>query len=178
MTGKQNLILIAIIVLVFIGIFVWPTLYRYSHITLQGRTYPVRVHRITGRTEILNPLVGHWTAIGIKSEKPKKPKSVPLPYEALSKIEGTARITSSFDFPPREFEANIYNGSNWTITDLIILIEVKDKKTGKKKLSRKYTLSGYVEPLSSSVFTTHLGFEPKKGESFTWQIIEAKGYKP
>jgi len=61
---------------------------------------------------------------------------------------------------------------------LIVLIEVKDKKTGKKKLSRKYTLSGYGLPLSSSEFTTHLGFKLNKGESFTWQIIEAKGYKP
>ena len=178
MTGKQNLILIAIIVLVSIGIFVWPTLYRYSHITIsRGTTLPVRVHRITGRTEILFP--SGWKAIGIKSEKPKKPKSVPLPYEALSKITGTARISSSISiYPPRNFEASIYNGSNWTITNLIVSIEVKDKKTEKKKLSRKYALSGYVEPFNPSVFTTYLGFEPKKGESWTWQIIEAKGYKP
>jgi len=167
MTGKQNLILIAVIVLVFIGIFVWPTLYRYTHITTsRGTTLPVRVHRITGRTEILFP--SGWRAIGIKESRRTKS----LPYEALSKITGTARITSYGDF-----EASIYNGSNWTITNLIVLIEVKDKKTAKKKLSRKYTLSGYGPPLSSSEFNTHLGFKLKKGESLTWQIIEAKGYK-
>jgi hypothetical protein len=35
------------------AITVWPTMYRYDHVTRDGETYPVRTHRITGRTEVL-----------------------------------------------------------------------------------------------------------------------------
>jgi len=33
--------------------FVWPTPYRYDHFTAGGTSLPVRIHRITGRAEIL-----------------------------------------------------------------------------------------------------------------------------
>jgi hypothetical protein len=38
--------------------FVWPTAYRYDHVTVEGDTYPVRIHRITGHADVLVPEAG------------------------------------------------------------------------------------------------------------------------
>lgn len=45
--------------------YVWPSAYRYDHMTVDGDTYPVRIHRITGHADILMPEQG-W----IPSEQP------------------------------------------------------------------------------------------------------------
>jgi len=45
--------------LVFMA-FVWPTRWRYDHITVDKDTYLVRVERLTGHAEILVPEMG-WT---------------------------------------------------------------------------------------------------------------------
>ncbi|MBI1796187.1 MAG: hypothetical protein HYR74_03955 [Candidatus Eisenbacteria bacterium] len=40
--------------------FVWPTQWRYDHITIGNDTYPVRIQRMTGHADILLPGDG-WT---------------------------------------------------------------------------------------------------------------------
>ena len=40
--------------------FVWPTRWRYDHMTVGDDTYPVRMDRITGHADILLPGEG-WT---------------------------------------------------------------------------------------------------------------------
>lgn len=50
----------ACVVLVFLGIFVWPTRYRYDHIKQGSMTLPIRIDRFTGRAEALY-LEGGWS---------------------------------------------------------------------------------------------------------------------
>ena len=38
--------------------FVWPSLYRYDHMTVDGDVYPVRIQRVTGHADILLPEQG------------------------------------------------------------------------------------------------------------------------
>jgi hypothetical protein len=40
--------------------FVWPTRWRYDHMTVGNDTYPVRIHRVTGHADVLLPGDG-WT---------------------------------------------------------------------------------------------------------------------
>ena len=40
--------------------WVWPTPYRHDHVTVEDGTYPVRIHRVTGRAEMLTPEDGWW----------------------------------------------------------------------------------------------------------------------
>jgi hypothetical protein len=48
-----------VFVLILAGVaFVWPSLYRYDHMTVDGDIYPVRIHRITGHADILLPEQG------------------------------------------------------------------------------------------------------------------------
>lgn len=50
---RQKALVIAGLVLLFLfGATVWPTLYRYDHITA-GYSRPVRIHRLTGQAEQL-----------------------------------------------------------------------------------------------------------------------------
>ncbi|MBI5168584.1 MAG: hypothetical protein HZA61_03760 [Candidatus Eisenbacteria bacterium] len=46
------------IVCALLGVFaayVWPTPYRYDHMTVDGNIVPVRIHRVTGEADMLVP---------------------------------------------------------------------------------------------------------------------------
>ena len=64
--------ILACLVLLLFGWFVWPTQYRYDQTTLNGNTFPVRIDRITEKVEILVPISG-WTKPGC-GELAKHPK--------------------------------------------------------------------------------------------------------
>jgi hypothetical protein len=53
MRGTLRALLGLALLLAFLA-FVWPSFYRYDHITLDGDTYPVRIHRITGHADVLS----------------------------------------------------------------------------------------------------------------------------
>ena len=43
-------------------IFVWPTRFRYDHLSTEGNTYPVRIDRFTGDGDMLVPDQG-WVPV-------------------------------------------------------------------------------------------------------------------
>jgi hypothetical protein len=45
------------------AIFVWPTRYRYDHVVTEGDTYPVRIDRFNGDSDMLTPDDG-WYPMG------------------------------------------------------------------------------------------------------------------
>ncbi|MGH9705133.1 MAG: GGDEF domain-containing protein [Candidatus Acidiferrales bacterium] len=51
--------------------FIWPTRYRYDHIKMGSYTFPVRIDRLSGRTEALYP--GGWRVMGDESAPTSKP---------------------------------------------------------------------------------------------------------
>jgi hypothetical protein len=52
-------VLVAALLAAF-ALYVWPTRWRYDHMTVGDDTYPVRIHRFTGHAYILLPGEG-WT---------------------------------------------------------------------------------------------------------------------
>ena len=55
----RRLLALLVLALMLAGVaFVWPSLYRYDHMTVDGDVYPVRIHRITGHADILLPEQG------------------------------------------------------------------------------------------------------------------------
>jgi hypothetical protein len=52
--------LVALVLIAAFAAFVWPTIWRYDHITIDGDVYPVRIHRVTGHADVLLPGDG-WT---------------------------------------------------------------------------------------------------------------------
>ncbi len=55
-----RLVLLALAVLVVV--YVWPTRFRYDHVSVDGNTYPVRVDRLTGDADMLVPDEG-WVPV-------------------------------------------------------------------------------------------------------------------
>ena len=59
-----------------VALVLWANRYQYAHITFTtGVTFPVRIHRLTGTTEILGPfgsgeLAFNWETIESKQDEP------------------------------------------------------------------------------------------------------------
>ncbi len=54
------LFLVLVLVAGALACFVWPTRWRYEHITVDGDSYLVRIDRLSGHADILVPEMG-WT---------------------------------------------------------------------------------------------------------------------
>ncbi len=55
-------------------VFVWPTRFRYDHLSTEGNTYPVRIDRITGDADMLVPDEG-W--VPVEGEGPNGNEAAP-----------------------------------------------------------------------------------------------------
>ena len=60
MTLRILRVLFVMALLATLAAFVWPTRWRYDHMTVGDDTYPVRIDRISGHADILLPGEG-WT---------------------------------------------------------------------------------------------------------------------
>ena len=54
--------LVALLLVLAFATWVWPTRWRYDHMTVEGDIVPVRVDRITGRADMLIPDHG-WVPV-------------------------------------------------------------------------------------------------------------------
>lgn len=62
MTARIARALIVVVLLGSFALFVWPTRWRYDHMTIDADTYPVRIDRLTGHADLL--LTGDgWTPV-------------------------------------------------------------------------------------------------------------------
>jgi len=52
---------IIILLILLFAVFVWPTLYRYESMSYSGNTLLVKIHRITGYTEVL--MLNQWIPV-------------------------------------------------------------------------------------------------------------------
>lgn len=62
----RNLALLAL--LVALALYVWPTRFRYDHVSVDGNTYPVRIDRWNGDSDMLVPDQGWVPVEGDSSE--------------------------------------------------------------------------------------------------------------
>ena len=158
-----NLIIICVcITLLIAGVLFWPTLYRYDKI---GNSMPIRINRLTGYTEYFAD--GKWNP----EEGHEKFTIQTLPVEEQAKVTGNA----SLKYPYGSFSGKIYNGTEWTITELTFRIVVKEKD-GSARWYRLFKESKTIEPLSTGSFSISVtGAEDIA--SFDWYIVEVLGYK-
>jgi hypothetical protein len=68
-----RLFVVAAIVFAIVALvaFVWPTLYRYDHLSTEGSTYPVRINRINGDADMLVPDEG-WVPVEGEANSPNQ----------------------------------------------------------------------------------------------------------
>jgi hypothetical protein len=191
--NKQTQIIIVVVALaslLLIGIFVWPTRYRYDHVNLQGNVLPVRIDRFTGKTEMLDASGWH---------EPSSPVALPakqiqeLPSDALAKLDVQLKTFPSYVANDKSYLINckVYNGSEWIVQEVIVDITVKDKG-GADIFSRRYRMipelspverkstnpkPSEVPPYTLSDLDTNFGFTLKEDQNLSYRIVSAKGYK-
>ena len=160
MKNIKIMTLLAILILA-IGIFFWPTIYRYDKV---GDRL-TRTNRLTGKTQ--EYILGSWTSSESKFREPEK-----LPYEERKKVAGKASINEFLG----QFTAEIYNGSSFSIQRFVFNIILKEKD-GTIRWDRKFEGMPFIMmPLSSGNVNISIS-DCKNYGNFEWRIDEIYGYK-
>jgi len=156
-----NLIIICVcITLLIAGILFWPTLYRYDKI---GNAIPIRINRITGYTEYFAD--GKW------NPEARQGKTTIQTLPEFEQVNVTGKASLEYG----TFSGDIYNGSEWTITELVFRVVAKEKDDS-IRWDRKFSESMTIEPLSTCSFSLSvLGNEDVP--TFDWYVEEALGYE-
>ena len=154
-----------------LGAFVWPTVYRYAYMNRAGTVLPVRIHRITGTTEILYSS-GWQTA----EEAPSSETELSdVPVDQLEKLQPADPAKPESVLYMNQLICKVYNGSSWRIREITVqLTVVGDNRT---LLMRVYRLANdyFTEPLETGIFEEYIGFEVEDGQPVDWRITGAKG---
>jgi len=102
-----------------------------------------------------------------------------LSSEAINELDVRGSIQGGF--LGCRFKGHIYNGSDWTLYNMIIRIVVK-RKDGTIRWDRKYKISRFevpyvmVSPLSTGNFEVRIS-DYEESDSFEWHIVSVKGRK-
>lgn len=156
------LAVIVLAVLAVLAVFVWPSRYKYDHMKLGGSDFPVRIERLTGKTEILR-----------NSGWERSPgESLAFPNGEVAKLVDKESMTLS-----GEIKVEVYNGSSWQLSEITVLVTVLDDDQKNQILSRTYRLTPEweISPQRDGKFHAFLGVEMIQGQSFTFKITGAKG---
>lgn len=102
-----------------------------------------------------------------------------LSSEAINELDVRGGIQGGF--LGIKFKGHIYNGSDWTLCNMIINIVVK-RKDGTIRWDRKYKISRFevpytwISPLSTGNFEVRIS-DYEESDSFEWHIVSVKGRK-
>lgn len=131
------IVVVVLVGLVLAAIFVWPTRYKYTEVTMGGNNLLIRRDRL-----------GHEVRV-VTEEQRRNPRLVPkrLPREALQHIGGTVNLEVVGD--RYYWKANLYNASDWRITELILMIP-------HYSTLRFYRAQCVLEPRSKGICTVPL----------------------
>ena len=197
-SSKKIAFLALLVSALLLGIFVWPTRYRYDRLKRGDNEFPLRIDRITGRGEIFVLGIG-WSSF---VDDPKEPTQELRPDD-LARLEVKASIT-----PAGYIECEVYNGSVWTVDELgvDVTVDVNDvkfkelendpewkaslkklgmsqedaiqklRKVRSRPIVRKYVLfksSGTSEPMHVSTWSADLGLKLETWETWSWKIVRA-----
>lgn len=172
------------IIVVLFGVFIYPTMYKYDKM---DQKWPVRINRITGKTEVLNQ--AGWQALSSNTEttdsidKGNTPENTlqdkKLPATDLSQITGN--LSPEYDNLTNKYSlaGQIYNGTDVDISDIVIEVVVM-KSDGSVDFTKKFRSTG-AHPLSfgfPSLQTTEyvkidLDFKIDSSTKWSWSVVEA-----
>lgn len=186
------------ITVIICGILFWPTLYRYDSMRDGKKTIPVRINRITGATEILLGEPG-WKPV--PKLEPFKPENYslpsPLPAAERAKLIGEKKHPQDpfydlgrsplpngcyLSIPDKKnysFKSEVYNGSEWTIVnELMVTIEAKNKDdtTRWKRRYKANIIGGIINAFSSGSIIVETS-DAYGVAAYIWFIDEAYGGK-
>ena len=162
--------------------FVWPTPYKYVDVHIANNVLPARLKRWTGEGEVLG--YDGWRKMGTFDTSFSEVRRW-LPYSGLRTIVGNARILPTSELGGASsndrLECSIYNGSGYSISELVVNIKVADSDST-NVLTRAYrifpkTPSALCESLCVGNFGADLGFNYDKDDEWSWSMLGAYGRK-
>lgn len=179
---------VVLIALAGLGIFVWPTRYRYDHLRQSNNDVPVRIDRLSGRTEALSG--AGWQTLGAGSSE-QAVVGIPPDRETANWrdgiVPGPAGVTADGSLPEWEIpkitgkcaivqadiECEIYNGTDrYWVSAIMIQVKLRGHD-GKISLLRSYNLTpastpSFVgtPPLTSSRFSCRAGLALESGQNW------------
>lgn len=171
-------LLILLIVALLFAVFVWPTRWRYDHVSLgEGTRLPVRVDRLTGITWVLS--VAGQERGWIRVLDPRNPYArPPVPTEermnSTDGIQGRGWIDEMLG-EAYSWKASLYNATDWTLTEITVSLKFKG-------LTRLYRIECYIKPQSSGDCSTTVDegvklIWKKTRKNPEWGIVSARGYR-
>jgi len=168
---KKTLIIIGcILILSFIVIFIWPTKYRYTKATISNNTFPVRMNRLTGKTEYFGISSGWSAPESTEWEIEGSPREIPL-FD-LKKISGKAELK---DLSGWTICLEIYNGSEWKLQYLTVVIRKND--TNKNNIwERRYKGFANIKSLSAGTVYIEVA-DLERNDEWDWEIVSAIGIR-
>jgi hypothetical protein len=146
------------------GVIFWPTLYRHDTVRMEDATFPLRINRLTGRTEMFVGL--EWIQAG--SDASSDDQSTDLPSNEAAKVTGNGALTGY-----GWFSGKVYNGSSWTVTGLVISVSAKERD-GSVRWTREFNVRVSAQPLSTGSLNVEVVDDNGVG-STDWAIVRVRG---
>ncbi len=163
--NKTTIWIAAIIAIAAVlAFYIWSSHNRY-YIMTSSKGVVYEVDRKTGKS---------WALIGsrkIEHNSPdiKERSERPLPYAEAAKITGNAELGYG------TFFGNIYNGSGWVVTRVVINVTAKEDD-GSVRWSRDFSDDIMIKPLNTQSFSVKVTGEHGVKEA-PWNIKEVYGYE-
>lgn len=150
--------------LTLFALYFWPTRYRYEVFNEKGFPLVVRVDRVTGDVELIEPRFSSEDE-GLQASRKRvvknvEPNEVKWKEMALEKGYATGIL---------------YNGSFETVTEFTISFTVKE--ANKVVLRRAFRLEPVqpVRPLRIGAYKQFVNIDLEEGQTWEWAVLRVRG---
>ncbi len=147
-----------------IALYIWSSHNRY-YITTGSEGVAYEVDRKTGESWGLRG----GLKILQQGKGESRQKEEELPFAAASKITGNAGLSYG------QFSGQLYNGSDWIVTRVIVSVSAKDED-GTVRWSRDFSEAVTIRPLTTEYFSITVAGGQGIKEA-PWIIKKVFGYK-
>ena len=169
---KKQVILLAITITISISVTViigWNMYLRNNryHLVRSIKGIAYEIDKKTGKTWVIIGDIKkiHKESLSIETSK----ENIIFPSAQKIKVTGNARLRNG------SFFGELYNGSNWTIKEVLFLVTVIEKN-GSIRWARKFKDQLVILPLTTESFTVKVIGDENIGY-FEWRILEIWGTK-
>jgi hypothetical protein len=134
-----------------------------------GKNQIYEIDRQTGQT---------WIISGSKKIEVKDPtKAELMPLSLISQVDGRfgPRLYEGIGGFTGDFAGDLYNGTNWSITEVQIHL-TPEFKVG-ETWSRTFHTEVSIKPFASGYVNFHIS-DRREFEKFSWTITEVRGFPP
>jgi hypothetical protein len=150
--------------------FIWPTRYERGERRIGQTVYPIRIHRISRRVELLTPF--GWEVVGYTPD----PDPTDVPTSELAKVMLQCSTT-----PFSVLDCDVLNNSNWSLSEITLTVRILNKN-GTEVRKHQYGMTPdsrlHFEPGENTKGLVELDFPIQPGQTSDWMLDGAKGVGP